>query len=221
MSEKGTMSNPYLIGRQAWAEENGSIINSRNNWRSCGFIALALLSFSLFINYYQATQAKLIPYLLEVDKAGNMYARGVAHTYTKLPRSVIEGSIISFITEWRTVSADLGLQKKYVQQTNYRSAGSATGILGEWYSENNPYKLAETNLVDIKIQGVPLVISKNSWQIEWIETTRNHNGVTQYTTIYQANVQIQLKAPTTEREVLKNATGVFVTSLSWTKKLNQ
>jgi type IV secretion system protein VirB5 len=38
-------------------------------------------------------------------------------------------------------------------------AGSAKGVLREWYEANNPYEIAKNKLVHVEIKGLPLPVS--------------------------------------------------------------
>ncbi len=219
---KDNTGNHYLKGRQVWSEAYGEFINSRNNWRMTAMVALLIAMMSMGVNIVQVTQSKVVPYVIEVDKAnGLMRGAGYATPLKSLPKSVVQGSINSFIKNWRTVTADISLQKSLLQQASFQVAGSAKGTLGEWYSKNNPYERGKKDLVTVQFSGVPLVISGNTWQVEWTEIVRTHAGITQSETSYQASVQIQVRSPETEEEILRNPSGVYATALSWTKKVIQ
>ncbi len=213
--------NHYVAGREAWTEAWGPIVASRDLWRKMALVCLAVAVLSCLGNLIQLRQSKVVPYVVEVDKLGQMRGVHQASPYKDIPDSVIQGALTSFVANWRTVTADIGLQKEFLQKASYQVAGSASGTLREWFSENNPYERGKQNLVEVRIQGVPLVISGNSWQVEWCEVIRTRNGIKESQTDYSASLQIQFKTPETEAEILNNPAGVYVTSISWTRKFKQ
>ena len=62
--------NPYLQARQEWLERYGDYIAQAKNWRIASLLALGLLGLSLAMNFVQASQSKIVPYIVEVDKLG-------------------------------------------------------------------------------------------------------------------------------------------------------
>ncbi len=218
MPGKKEQNNHYIAGRLAWAEAYGSFIRERNFWRMAAMVFGVVAVLALTLNIIQATKAKVVPYVIEVDKAGKMHALKTATAMTSNTKH-IQYSLGLFVTSWRSVTADIGLQERYNKQASSQVAGAAHGILGEWYKENNPFTRSENSLVEVRILGLPLLVSGQTWQVEWEEITRGHTGETKERIVYQGNFQIQIKEPKTEAEILKNPSGIFVVDISYTKKL--
>ena len=94
-------------------------------------------------------------------------------------------------------------------------AGSAKGVLRQWYEANNPYEIAKTGkLVHVEIKGLPLPVSADSYRVEWVETVRSHAGVMLDAHTYEATVTIQINPPTADAVLLRNPGGVYITALS-------
>jgi type IV secretion system protein VirB5 len=93
-------------------------------------------------------------------------------------------------------------------------AGSAKGVLREWYEANNPYEIAKNKLVHVEIKGLPLPVSSDSYRVEWVETVRSHAGVLLDSHVYEATVTVQINPPTTDAVLLRNPGGVYITALS-------
>lgn len=207
--------NPYLNARQEWLERYGSYINRAAQWRMMTFVALLLLGGSIAGNVIQAGQVKAVPYIIEVDKLGKFAVAARADQASAAPLRLVQAEIAGFISDWRTVTADVELQKSMIQRLSYFVAGSAKGVLKEWYTANNPYEIAKSGkLVHVEIKSLPLPVSKSSYRVEWTETVRGHSGVTLETHVYEATVTIQINAPESEAVLLRNPGGVYVTSLS-------
>ena len=102
-----------------------------------------------------------------------------------------------------------------IERLSFFMAGSAKGVLRQWYEANNPYEIAKTGkLVHVEIKGLPLPVSSDSYRVEWQETVRSHAGVLLDSYTYEATVTIQINPPTVDAVLLRNPGGVYITSLS-------
>lgn len=216
---KESAFSPFLAAKQEWLERYGDYIQARDNWRFAAFLALIIACASLAGNWFQHMQTKITPYIVEVDKVGNISAVRSLQSDGTVPSRVIQAEIVGIITNWRTVTADIELQKKLVAKLSAYIGGSARGTIQEWYQQNNPYQRAEKVLVSVEATGLPLPVSSDSWRISWIETTRNHTGATLDSTQYEATVSIALVPPKNEAQIIANPGGILVTGLNFGKLL--
>ena len=213
VQEKG--GSPYLNGREEWLERYGSYISRAAQWRMAAFICLLITVVSISGNVIQASQVKTIPYIIEVDKLGNMGAVARADRASTPPKRLIQAEIAKCISDWRTVTADVELQQKMIERLSFFMAGSAKGVLRQWYEANNPYEIAKSGkLVHVEIKGLPLPVSADSYRVEWVETVRSHAGVMLDAHTYEATVTIQINPPTADAVLLRNPGGVYITALS-------
>lgn len=220
--EEAKGNNPYLNGRQEWLERYGTYIAQAKNWRMTAFITLIICVLSITGNVIQASQYKVVPYVVEVDKLGRAAAVVRADRASITPERLIQSVIGACIVDWRTVTADVELQKKMIERLSFFFAGSAKGVLKEWYTANNPYAVAKSGkLVHIELKSLPLPVGGNSYRIAWKETVRNHSGILLDQKNFEATVVIQIEPPTTEAVLVHNPGGIYITSLSATKVLNQ
>lgn len=211
--EKG--GSPYLNGREEWLERYSSYISRAAEWRMAAFICLIITAVSISGNVIQASQVKTIPYIIEVDKLGNMGAVARADRARATPKRLIQAEIAKCISDWRTVTADVELQQKMIERLSFFMAGSAKGVLRQWYEANNPYEIAKSGkLVHVEIKGLPLPVSSDSYRVEWVETVRSHAGVMLDSHTYEATVTIQINPPTADAVLLRNPGGVYITALS-------
>ncbi|MDD2968649.1 MAG: type IV secretion system protein [Lachnospiraceae bacterium] len=213
VAEKG--GSPYLNGREEWLERYGSYISRAAQWRMAAFICLIITVVSITGNVIQASQVKTVPYIIEVDKLGNMGTVARADRASATPKRLIQAEIAKCISDWRTVTADVELQQKMIERLSFFMAGSAKGVLRQWYEANNPYEIAKSGkLVHVEIKGLPLPVSADSYRVEWVETVRSHAGVMLDSHSYEATVTIQVNPPTADAVLLRNPGGVYITALS-------
>ena len=211
-------TNPYLNGRAEWLERYGSYIARARNWQICAFGCILITILSIIGNVVQASHYKVVPYVVEVDRLGRVQAVAHAENSVKTPQRLIQAEIATFVTNWRTVTPDLNLQRKMVDRLSHFMAGAAKGELRQWFSDNNPYERAkEGKIVQIEVKGLPLAVSNDSWRVEWRETTRNHTGAMLDHTNYEATVTIQIEPPTDEDKIIANPGGIYVTAISASK----
>ena len=213
VQEKG--GSPYLNGREEWLERYGSYISRAAQWRMAAFICLLITAVSITANVIQANQVKTVPYIIEVDNLGKTGVVARADQARSTPQRLIQAEIAKCISDWRTVTADVELQQKMIERLSFFMAGSAKGVLRQWYEANNPYEIAKTGkLVHVEIKGLPLPVSSDSYRVEWVETVRSHAGVMLDSHTYEATVTIQINPPTADAVLLRNPGGVYITALS-------
>ena len=211
----GKGSNPYLNGREEWLERYGSYISRAAQWRMVALFCLIITGISITGNVMQASQVKTIPYIIEVDKLGKSAVAARADRASVTPQRLIQAEIAACISNWRTVTADVELQQKMIERLSFFMAGSAKGVLRQWYETNNPYEIAKTGkLIHVEIKGLPLPVSSDSYRVEWLETVRSHAGVTLDSNLYEATVTVQINPPATDAVLLRNPGGVYITALS-------
>ena len=210
----GLGDNPYLNARAEWLERYGSYISRAAQWRLVAFLCLLITAISITGNVIQARQVKTVPYIIEVDSLGKTGAMVRADSASSTPRRLIQASIASCIADWRTVTADMELQRKMIERLSFFMAGSAKGVLREWYEANNPYEIAKNKLVHVEIKGLPLPVSPNSYRVEWVESVRSHAGVLLDSRVYEATATVQINPPVVDAVLLRNPGGVYITALS-------
>lgn len=212
--------SPYLDGRREWLERYGSYIQRARQWRGTALAALALAGLSMTGNVIQATQTKIVPYIIEVDKLGKAAVSTRADEASAPSMRLVQAEIAACIADWRTVTADVELQRKMIRRLGYFFAGSATGVLKGWYERNNPYEIAQSGrLVHVEVKSLPLPVSRESYRVEWLETTRSHTGVTLDTQRYEATLTVRIVPPETEEALLNNPAGLYITNISATRLL--
>ena len=213
VQEKG--GSPYLNGREEWLERYGSYISRAAQWRMAAFLCLMITVVSITGNVIQANQVKTVPYIIEVDALGKTGVIARADTASATPKRLIQAEIAKCISDWRTVTADVELQQKMIERLSFFMAGSAKGVLRQWYEANNPYEIAKSGkLVHVEIKGLPLPVSADSYRVEWVETVRSHAGVMLDSHSYEATVTIQVNPPPADAVLLRNPGGVYITALS-------
>ena len=213
-------NNPYLAAKREWLERYGDYIHQASMWRLVAIACLIITAISVFGNVLQASQYKVVPYVVEVDKLGNSRAVARADRMANIPQRIVQAELANFVQDWRTVTADIDLQQKMIDRISFFVAEGGKGFLKEWYSQNNPYDKAKRGLlISVEIKGLPLSISAESYRVEWTEITRSHSGIELDRVTYEARLSVLISPPTQEAVIVKNPGGIYVTSIATSKVL--
>lgn len=217
--------NPYLTARRTWNEHVGSVVSSRQTWQVVGILSLLIALAGVGGVIHIGSQSKFIPYVVEVDKLGRSQASGAVTAASAADPRVLSATVTQFIENARLVSPDVALQRKAVFSlySHLSPNDPATTKMNEWLNGNadaSPFKRAATEMVSSEIVSV-LPQTPTTWQVDWIERTRDRNGVMQgepktmraLVTVYTADTSTQ----TTEQEMRDNPLGIYVRNFSWSR----
>ena len=94
----------------------------------------------------------------------------------------------------------------------------------EWLNgteESSPFKRAIKEMVSVEVVNV-LAQTPDTWEVDWIETTRDRQGVvTGKPAFMRALVTIKVVEPTpatSEEQIRKNPMGIYVKDFSWSRQ---
>jgi type IV secretion system protein VirB5 len=128
--------------------------------------------------------------------------------------------LAKFIEDSRSVSADPIIQKRALEHIySYLPKGSnALTYIQDYFNNHNPFKINETHTAEISISST-MPLSERSWQVEWLETCRDLSGNVSSNTKWKSILSLEFNPPTTEKAILANPLGIFVTQFSWVQQL--
>lgn len=224
---KDPIDNPYLTARRTWNEHVGSVVSSRQIWQVIGILSLLIALASVGGIIHISSQSKFIPYVIEVDKHGQTVAVGPMTSSSVADPRVIHASVADYIISARMVTPDVALQRKSVFRVYSMLSpnDAATAKMNEWLNgtpDSSPFKRATKEMVSIEIKSV-LPQSPDTWQIDWIETTRDRQGILKGKPMnMRALVNVYTAAPTsqtTDDQLRNNPLGIYVRDFSWSNLL--
>ena len=219
--------NPYLFARRTWNDHTASIVSACNMWQMLGILSLMIALAGVGGMTYIGSQSKFIPYVVEVDKLGQAIAVAPANRAAIADQRVVHASVASFITDLRLVSPDVALQRRAVFRAySMLSANDpATAKSTDWLNgteDSSPFKRAVNEMVSIEIQSV-IPQTADTWQVDWIETTRDRQGVVKGQAFRMRALVTVYTVPqtpqTTEEQVRNNPLGIYVRDFSWSKQI--
>ena len=219
--------NPYLSARRTWNGHVAGVMSALQVWQVVGITSLMICLASVGGMIYIGSQSKFIPLVFQQDASGNTVSITRAD---RIPDAKIDDyrtAVSQFIEHIRLVTADADLQRKAVLQTYafLNAQDPATLKANEYLNANkevNPFNRAANETVSIEIRSV-LQQSKESWQVDWLETVRSRDGsLKTKPTLMRAIVSIYQNEPTsqtTDIEALRNPHFLYIRDFNWSKQI--
>ena len=219
--------NPYLSARRTWNDMTAASAASRQMWQLMGLLAMLIALAGVGGMIYIGSQSKFVPYVVQVDKLGQAAAVAPAQRATVADPAVVRASVAAWIGDMRIVTPDVALQRKAVFRVYSMLASNdpATAKANEWLNgtaDSSPFRRAAKETVSVEIDTV-LAQTPDTWQVDWIETTRDRQGVLKGTpqrwralvTVYT----VPATAETTEQQMRDNPLGTHVRDFAWSKQV--
>jgi type IV secretory pathway TrbF-like protein len=209
--------SPYLAASAALRSEYERLANSNRTLRHSLIAIAAALAFTSALSLYLARKPHVVPYVVEVDKAGEIL--GVAQPFVgnqAVDEAVIRFELARFITDARSVLADGAAEKAALHRVYDMARGAAATTLPEWYRQHPPFEIAARETIQAEVDSV-LREPNGAYEALWTETTRNLNGDVLSTAHWRALLSIQIAPPDPDR-MLSNPIGLYVTEIDWSEE---
>lgn len=210
----------YLDGQKAWSQILEQAIKSARLWRLSTVIALVVALVACVGMVIVTSRSSIQPVLVVLSK--DFIPIGVGGS-SDLPADsdILTKSMLAKVVRYmRTVSVDKTVQQNYLQylsQFMRRSTRGHNKVMEMLtISETNPFQRALHVSVDVSIQ-IMLRQSENTWQVEWIETTRDMNGNVTDTARFRGNFIYAIATDITKESLLVNPIGFSVVDFNITQ----
>jgi len=208
---------PYQKAAQVWDERIGSARVQARNWR---FMAFGCLALSIGLSggvVWQAGRSTITPYVVEVDRLGEVRALGPAVAAYDPTDAQIAYHLARFVENVRSLSIDpIIVRQNWLRAYGY-ATDRAANTLNEYARENDPFSKVGQRTVTVEVTSV-VRSSGDSFDLRWREQAFE-NGTLAETTRYTAVFSIVLQRPRTEEALRKNPLGIYVHALNWSRDL--
>ncbi len=218
VTKKVSQSTAYFDGRREWNERYGSYIKQAFVWKVVAFVSLLITLVSVVGLAYSASQNKLVPYIVEVDKLGNSVVAQRAEQTTYDNPKVIKYSLAEFTKNFKTIYGDPVVQKDIILKSyRYLSPSyPAYNIVNSYFKDHSPFEKQKKESVNVKIDSI-VPINENTYQIDWHEIAFDKKGNKLRTDFFRASATILIVPPTTEAEIMNNPIGLYITEFNFSK----
>jgi type IV secretory pathway TrbF-like protein len=212
-------ANPYLAARREWDERYGDQITRARNWRIACLLSSAGMLLAVAGLVWVASQQHFAPYIVAVDSLNRPVSAGYAGQVAVDERTRVT-SIQTWIENVRLVTSDIDAQRKAIDlvYSQIANGSEAQAFISEFDRAFDPFTRGRSETTSIEVNSV-LRTGDRTYQVDWVETTRDLNGGLKAKERWKAALTIVINPPTEERLARVNPFGVFVTNANWSRVL--
>lgn len=210
----------YLNARQEYNDRYYDQAKLSNNWRltAWGAIAVAIIATGGLVAV--SLQQKVVPYVVELNSNSEVVRVARADAVARPNNNQIRAALRTWIIGARMVYGDPVAQRKDLDATYAMTLPNSPAYqaLVEYHEHNNPFERFKKETVEVAV-NVVVRTTENTWQLEWTETKRDAAGKVIGTTAWQGSATVEIIPPTTDRQILVNGLGVYVSGFAWTARI--
>ena len=209
---------PYQKAAQVWDDRMGAAVVSAKNWRLGTFASLGLAALLGTGMIWQSAQAKITPYVVEVDETGGVKAVGPVQGHFQPSEAQIAHQLAGFIKNVRSVSIDpVIVRENWMSAYNFATDEAAI-TLNTYAQANDPFKDMGQRSVKVDINSV-VRSSEDTFELRWRESSYRKGALVDSAT-YTASLNIITVPPKDAETLHRNPLGLYVHGLHWSKDLN-
>jgi type IV secretory pathway TrbF-like protein len=208
----------YQRAGQVWDDRIGSARAQAKNWRLMSFGTLALAAALASAVIWQSTQSSVTPYVVQVDKFGEVQAVAPAIQNYRPTDAETAWYLARFIMDVRSVSTDpVVVRKNWLEAYDYATDHGAA-FLNQFAQTNDPFKGIGERSVSVQITSV-VRMSDTSFQVKWIEQIYDRDAL-EKSERWTAVLTVITKPPVTAEILRKNPLGLYVNAIGWSRELD-
>lgn len=207
---------PYQKAAQVWDERLGSARVQASNWRLAALACIGLSCALGLTIFTQIARSGVVPYVVEVDRLGEVRAVGPAEAYQPSDAQIAH-FLARFIEDVRSLSIDpVMVRMNWLRAYDFVTDRGAQA-LNDYARETDPFIKIGSRTVTVEVTSV-VRASSDSFEIRWKESTYE-NGAIAKTERYTGVATTVLKPPTAAETLRKNPLGLYVHSINWSRDL--
>jgi type IV secretion system protein VirB5 len=217
---KATDENPYLSARREWTERYADHIRTAHGWRLVAVGAMATALAAVVGLGVVASQAKTVPYIVQVDKLGTVLPVARADQAARADTPIIRAQLAHWVTNIRSVYLDAAAEQRNVLAAYALLDQNAPAfqVVNEHMKTNDPFKRAQRESVSVEVQSV-LPVGGDTWRVEWRETIRGRDGQVARQEQWSGVITTKINPPTDEATILVNPLGIYINAVSWSPRI--
>ena len=225
MSDNNFQENPYLSARKEYSDRYGSAVKDAARWRQISILMVLLCLAFGGTMMWLASQNKVVPYIVQVDKQGYAVAIKSAREGSIADTRVVVAALGGFFVNFKTVVTDVASQRRMVNDVYSYLAknSSAETSVSQYYKEHNPFIATQDKreyTVQVEIRSIVRSGGDDkSWQVLWAEEKIDQGAIIERTE-WRALVSVVVSPVRELEEVLKNPLGIFITEINMAQDIN-
>lgn len=215
-------SNHIIAARNEFANVFGDLARGKRNWQLMAFLLVGVLSVVTVAYVRLAASSRVVPYVVEVNKLGQITTVGVAEQMKAPEQRLVASELAQFVRAIRTVfpAAAGAAQAEMIRRGYAFVAPDAAGFLNDYFANprNDPRVLGARLTRQIDVTGVLRVPNSSVWRLQWTETERSTQpGGPTHTTAWEGYATVTLVPPATADAIQANPLGLYLTTINWTQ----
>lgn len=207
--------DPHLEAQREYTDRYANLALGRENWRRIAFVSALACALAAAAVIVMALQPRAVPYIVQVDKIGQVMSVTPAQRDGAPPQAVVKAAIAQWIIAARSTSIDYSVQKQQLERVYAMTGAVALPVVNEYYRAHSPYD-TRAGTTAVVVQSV-LPIGEDSYSANWRETTHAPSGFSGSVDDWQATITVGYLHPTTEAQILANPLGLYIAHLAWAK----
>jgi type IV secretion system protein VirB5 len=221
-SADGARANPFVTARNEFMNAFGDLAKRKRNWQLMAFSLVGLLTLVTIAYVRLAQSVRVVPYLVQVDRLGQVVAVGTADELRRPDQRLIASQLAQFVRAIRTVlpAAAAPAQAEILRRGYAFVAPEAAAFLNDYFASpvNDPRMLGLRLTRQVDVTAVLRVPDSDVWRLQWTEMERSTQpGGATRTMAWEAYLTVRLAPPRTAETVQDNPLGIYVTSMNWTQ----
>ena len=218
----GARANPFVAARNEFMNAFGDLAKGKRSWQLMAFSLVGLLTLVTIAYVRLAASARVVPYVVQVDRLGQVVAVGAADELKQPDQRLIASQLAQFVRGIRTVlpAAASAAQAEMLRRGYAFVAPGAAAFLNDYFAspQNDPRVLGMRLTRQVDVASVLRVPDSDVWRLQWTETERSTQpGGPTRTVAWEGYVAVRLALPPTAETLQDNPLGVYVATLNWTQ----
>ncbi|UIJ44744.1 conjugal transfer protein TrbF [Sphingomonas cannabina] len=209
---------PFQRAGQLWDERIGSARVQARNWRLMAFGGLALAAAMGGGVLWQASQSKVVPYIVEVDRLGEARAVTEAERNYRPTDAQVAWHLARFVENVRSKSLDPVLMRRSWLSAYDFATRRGAQFLDAYARANDPFADLGNKIVSVQVTSV-VRASDRSFQVKWTETAFER-GAPGGRSNWTAILTVVTRPPASAEVLRKNPLGLYVDAIDWSRELD-
>lgn len=211
---------PYQKAADAWDERIGSARVQAKNWRLAALLALGAVVLLVGALVYQAGQAKVTPFMVQVDSRGAVVGAGPVQTE---PLDVNDRMVRYFmtqvVTDMRTLPLDPVIARENWLKVYQFLGPASVQKMNAIAQANDPFAGLGERTRTVEIEAIT-ALAETTRQVRWRESTYSANGGFLSADTYTGVFTYQIQQSEDLARLQANPLGIVITSFDITKDAN-
>jgi type IV secretion system protein TrbF len=209
---------PYQRAGQMWDDRIGAARVQAQHWRLAALGGLGLQGLLIAGLVWIAAQSRVKPFVVEVDKLGEVQGVGPADRTYQPTDAQIAWFLGRFVTDVRALPTDPVLVRRNWLEAYDFVTDRAAVFLSDYARAGDPFKSIGDRSISVEITSV-VRASDTSFQVKWTEQIYRQ-GVLTATERWTAIVATIVQPPHTLEGLRKNPLGLFIRNIAWAREFD-